>query len=228
MFFYILPSKYIANISTDDDWSREETDYLFDMLRTYDMRFLVVHDRWDFPNSNRSIEDLKERYYSVCRHLIRIRPTSDENTRTSLLNAYAFDQSELIRTVFGFVSLLIIITIVIQDREKARKQYLKSLANRTPEQIAEEEFLYVESRRLEQNYNKIAREREELLRLVGGPGVTGVPGVVGVGGIAPSGAVGLRSSRRKDDDSDVVPGGGKKVKHNSAFGECIFLYHSIL
>lgn len=40
----------------------------------------------------------------------------------------------------------------------------------TPEQLAEEEFLYTESRRLEQTYNKTAREREELWRLLGGVG----------------------------------------------------------
>lgn len=41
---------------------------------------------------------------------------------------------------------------------------------RTPQQLEEEEFLYVESRRLEQQYNKISRDREELWRTLCGVG----------------------------------------------------------
>jgi DNA methyltransferase 1-associated protein 1 len=77
--------------SLDDDWSREETDYLFDLLRKYDLRFLVVADRWEYP-SQRTVEDLKHRYYSVCRKLIRARPASDEASRSALLNSYSFDK----------------------------------------------------------------------------------------------------------------------------------------
>jgi DNA methyltransferase 1-associated protein 1 len=28
------------------DWTRAETDHLFDLLNTFDLRFLVAHDRW--------------------------------------------------------------------------------------------------------------------------------------------------------------------------------------
>ena len=49
-----------------------------------------------------------------------------------------------------------------------RKKYIASLENRTPEQIAEEEALYVEIKRLEQNERQFAKEREELLRVIGG------------------------------------------------------------
>ena len=33
----------------DPEWSKEETDYLFKMIEDYDSRFLVVHDRYEFP-----------------------------------------------------------------------------------------------------------------------------------------------------------------------------------
>jgi DNA methyltransferase 1-associated protein 1 len=49
-----------------------------------------------------------------------------------------------------------------------RKRYLLSLENRTPEQIAEEEALFVEIKRLEQNERRFKREREELLRTLVG------------------------------------------------------------
>ena len=49
-----------------------------------------------------------------------------------------------------------------------RKKYIASLENRTSGQIAEEEALYIEIKRLEQNERRFAKEREELLRLIGG------------------------------------------------------------
>jgi DNA methyltransferase 1-associated protein 1 len=65
-----------------------------------------------------------------------------------------------------------------------RKTYLRSLLARTPAQVAEEDFLYIESRRLEQSYNKLTSERAELLRVLGGrEGIGATGGVnVGVGG----------------------------------------------
>ncbi|KAE8270897.1 hypothetical protein A4X09_0g1460 [Tilletia walkeri] len=131
----------------DDDWSKEETDYLIDLCHTYDLRFIVMHDRYTWPDKDRSIEDLKARYQTICRRLIRSRPSSDPpEMRSSLLLSYNFDRG----------------------REMERKRALKRLYARTPTQLAEEEALYVEARRLEQQEAKFAREREALLKLLGG------------------------------------------------------------
>jgi DNA methyltransferase 1-associated protein 1 len=46
---------------TDPAWSREETDKLFELCERFDLRFIVIVDR--FP-TDRSMEDLKSRYYS--------------------------------------------------------------------------------------------------------------------------------------------------------------------
>lgn len=43
------------------DWSKEETDQLFELCERFDLRFIVIADR--FPTA-RSVEDLKSRYYS--------------------------------------------------------------------------------------------------------------------------------------------------------------------
>lgn len=112
-------------------------------------------------------QDLKARYYSVCRRLIRNRPANDEPSKQQKLQSYNFDK----------------------NREVDRKAYLRSLLSRTPQQIAEEEFLYVESRRLEQAYSRISREREDLLRILGGREGIGTHGgiQVGVGGGAGGG-----------------------------------------
>ncbi|XP_031498916.1 SWR1-complex protein 4 [Nymphaea colorata] len=52
---------------TDPDWTKEETDQLFDLCEQFDLRFIVVADR--FPTS-RSVEELKSRYYAVSRALV--------------------------------------------------------------------------------------------------------------------------------------------------------------
>ena len=46
-----------ANTTIDQEWSKEETDYLFQMIEDYDSRFLVVHDRYESPGGiPRSLE----------------------------------------------------------------------------------------------------------------------------------------------------------------------------
>ncbi|EMS53178.1 DNA methyltransferase 1-associated protein 1 [Triticum urartu] len=58
---------------TEPTWSREETDQLFELCQRFDLRFIVIADR--FPTA-RSVEDLKSRYYSVTRALLIARARS--------------------------------------------------------------------------------------------------------------------------------------------------------
>ncbi|GER44376.1 myb-like transcription factor family protein [Striga asiatica] len=51
---------------TNPAWTKEETDQLFDLCERFDLRFIVVADR--FPSS-KTIEELKDRYYSVSKAL---------------------------------------------------------------------------------------------------------------------------------------------------------------
>jgi DNA methyltransferase 1-associated protein 1 len=63
------------------------------------------------------------------------------------------------------------------ERELTRKKYITSLENRTPEQIAEEEALFVEIKRLEQNERRFRKDRDELLRTLAGI-ESGLPDIV--------------------------------------------------
>ena len=46
-----------TNTTIDPEWSKEETDYLFQIIEDYDSRFLIVHDRYEFPGGfPRSLE----------------------------------------------------------------------------------------------------------------------------------------------------------------------------
>ena len=40
----------------DKEWTKEETDYLFDLVRSYDARFYIVADRYEYPGTNRTME----------------------------------------------------------------------------------------------------------------------------------------------------------------------------
>ncbi|KAJ2931670.1 hypothetical protein H1R20_g5401, partial [Candolleomyces eurysporus] len=129
-------------------WTKEWTDYLFKLYHEYDGRWHVIWDRAEFPpEAGFDLEDLKHRYYSVCRKLIRNRPwPGDEASRNALINSLQFDI----------------------EREQMRKRYLVSLESRTADQLAEEEALYLEVRRLEQTERRFKREREDLLRTLAG------------------------------------------------------------
>ncbi|XP_062115249.1 SWR1-complex protein 4 isoform X2 [Humulus lupulus] len=58
---------------TDSTWTKEETDQLFNLCKQFDLRFVVIADR--FPTS-RTVEELKDRYYSVCRAMLIARAPS--------------------------------------------------------------------------------------------------------------------------------------------------------
>ncbi|KAH7887581.1 hypothetical protein F5I97DRAFT_2010006 [Phlebopus sp. FC_14] len=165
----------------DEEWTKEETDYLFAIVQEYDLRWYVIHDRYECPNGQpRAIEDIKDRYYSVCRKLIRNRPwPGDESSKSQLLNSYQFDK----------------------EREKMRKNYIMSLEERSPEEIAEEEALFIELKRLEQNERKFRKERDELLRTVLGID-SGLPDIVA-----------------EEDGLSVLSGDGLRKKKKGTVGE---------
>eukprot|EP00897_Mesotaenium_endlicherianum_P010799 jgi/Mesen1/9748/ME000698S09231 len=50
----------------DPRWSQEETDHLFELCARFDLRFIVIADRFGVGGEwpERSVEDLKQRYYS--------------------------------------------------------------------------------------------------------------------------------------------------------------------
>jgi hypothetical protein len=33
----------------DKEWTKEETDYLFNLVRDFDLRWYIIHDRYEYP-----------------------------------------------------------------------------------------------------------------------------------------------------------------------------------
>ncbi|ORX60535.1 hypothetical protein DM01DRAFT_1332683 [Hesseltinella vesiculosa] len=61
------------NYLKDHSWSKEETDVLMRLCDKYDLKFTVIADRFDVdPQRPRSIEDIKERFYTVQERLHEI------------------------------------------------------------------------------------------------------------------------------------------------------------
>ncbi|KAJ1665581.1 swr complex subunit [Coemansia sp. RSA 1813] len=145
----------------DKGWSRVETDYLLHLCCQYDLRFVVIHDRYyshtDCPStgiaSGRVLEDLKERYYAICRALIQHRAGEDSRDPDDLpLQATNKLADDLALLRFD------------KAKEQERKQYLEALFKRTKEEVEEEEMLISEARRIEANERRLVQEREMLLQ----------------------------------------------------------------
>jgi DNA methyltransferase 1-associated protein 1 len=54
--------QYTKYFNNDTNWTKEETDQLWRLCKEFDLRFIVIADRFE---GNKTIEDLKERYYTV-------------------------------------------------------------------------------------------------------------------------------------------------------------------
>ena len=65
--------RYIRDL--DATWSREENDHLIHLCHRFDLRFVVISDRYDVQYI-RSIEELKDRYYSVAKKLLQVSDVS--------------------------------------------------------------------------------------------------------------------------------------------------------
>ncbi|KAL1189285.1 SWR1-complex protein 4 [Cardamine amara subsp. amara] len=76
------------NLLTDPVWTKEETDQLFELCEKFDLRFVVIADR--FPVS-RTVEELKDRYYSVNRALLRARAQSPADVANHPLMKEPYD-----------------------------------------------------------------------------------------------------------------------------------------
>jgi len=65
----------------DKNWTKAETDYLMHLCVLYELRFIVIADRFlsqaevtpeRLPVRKKTIEDIKKRYYSIARKLVEV------------------------------------------------------------------------------------------------------------------------------------------------------------
>ncbi|KAG5890921.1 hypothetical protein JTB14_024918 [Gonioctena quinquepunctata] len=119
-----------------DGWTKEETDHLIDLAKRFDLRFIIMADRYDTEHfTKRSVEDLKERYYKICGSLAKLNGEK---------RVYTYDA----------------------DHERRRKEQLKKLYERKPEQMEEEQFLLGELKKIEARKKERDRKTQDLQKLI--------------------------------------------------------------
>ncbi|CAK9436508.1 uncharacterized protein LODBEIA_P10660 [Lodderomyces beijingensis] len=124
------------------EWSYEETKQLFDLCRTFELKWPVIQDR--FPQ-RRTTEEMKRHFYHICSKILQDQQSNTHDSLIDALNSYS------------------------KEKEVDRKQYLENLLLRTPAEIAEEESLVIEARRFELAAKKMLTERSNLLALLDSP-----------------------------------------------------------
>ncbi|KAL5259325.1 hypothetical protein ACHWQZ_G009685 [Mnemiopsis leidyi] len=121
-------------------WTRANTDHLIDLANRFDLRFIVMQDRWDKQTHGaRTVEDLKDRYYSIQYRLDKLRDSESEKPKRPLYDA---------------------------DHERLRKEQLEKLYSRTREEVEEEEYLIEELRKIEIRRKEREKKQQDLQRLI--------------------------------------------------------------
>lgn len=150
-----------------DDWSREETDYLMDLVYEFDLRWVIIADRYEYQPSGtpkdtedsmtvaveprqRTQEDMKARYYDVAAKLMML------HNPLSSMSTSEFDTHEKM-TKYDPV------------HEAKRKMYAEQLMHRTEEEKHEEEMLLKELSRIVTNQEKFFSERKALYERLEAP-----------------------------------------------------------
>ncbi|KAE9593764.1 hypothetical protein Lal_00036312 [Lupinus albus] len=129
----------------DPMWTKEETDQLFDLCERFDLRFVVIADR--FPSS-RTVEELKDRYYSVCRAILIARAPSPGHVATHPVVKEPYNVS--------------------QDIE--RKRALSMVLSQTRQQERRDEEVLVEAKRIAELRMPAKAAEESQLAVASNPG----------------------------------------------------------
>jgi DNA methyltransferase 1-associated protein 1 len=147
-----------------EDWSREETDYLMELVRDFDIRWPLIWDRYEWtPQATngvadadgdeskaivpaaqaRSMEDLKTRFYEVA-----------AKTMAAQRPVQFMSQAEF--------SLHEVMTHFDARQEKLRKEFAINSLSRSREEAREEESLLIEIKRILARSERFNEERHEL------------------------------------------------------------------
>lgn len=147
-----------------DEWSKEETDYLMELARDFDLRWPLIWDRyeWNPPATNgeateegdeskaiipvvqtRAMEDLKARYYEVAAKMMAL------HKPVQYMSQPEFALHELMAHYNP-------------QQEKLRKDFAMNSLARSRDEVREEESLLLEVKRILARSEKFNEERREL------------------------------------------------------------------
>ncbi|KAK5661645.1 hypothetical protein OQA88_9745 [Cercophora sp. LCS_1] len=153
--------QYTSNLE-NEDWTKEETDYLLELAQEYDLRWTIIWDRYEFtPKAppgdpagdtnmavmpapkERTMEDLKARYYEVAAKMMAVQKPAQYMTRSEF---------ELFEMMQNFNP----------SQEQARKEFALNTMKRSKDEAREEESLLLEIKRILARTERFNEERREL------------------------------------------------------------------
>ncbi|XP_010518414.1 PREDICTED: SWR1-complex protein 4 [Camelina sativa] len=149
------------NHLTDPVWTKEETDQFFEFCHNFDLRFVVIADR--FPVS-RTVEELKDRYYSVNRALLRARAQSPADVANHPLIKEPYD--------------------ITRDRE--RKRALSMVLSQSRHQEKKDAEILAEAKRITEMRLAARRAEEPVVSANENAGLDKADGVVPGSSVSPS------------------------------------------
>ncbi|OAA33246.1 SWR1-complex protein 4 [Moelleriella libera RCEF 2490] len=148
----------------NDDWTREETDYLMGMASDFDLRWAIIWDRYEWTPSAtngetnadgdeskavvpasklRSMEDLKARYYDIAAKMM----VAQKPIQLMTQQEYALHE---------------LMAHFSPKQEKLRKEFAMNTLSRSKEEAREEESLLLEIKRILARSERFNEERREL------------------------------------------------------------------
>ncbi|XP_063700040.1 DNA methyltransferase 1-associated protein 1 [Culicoides brevitarsis] len=135
-------NEYNTHLRTNPSkWNKQQTDHLFDLAKRFDVRFVVMADRWDRDmHGTKSVEDLKERYYEVSGILQKVRGQATNPEK----KIYVYDA----------------------EHERKRKEQLRKLFDRTQKEIEEEQQLLNELKKIEVRKKEREKKTQDLQKLI--------------------------------------------------------------
>ena len=112
----------------DRNWNYEQTMYLWDLLKQYELKFTIVYDRFDENTyGERTVESLKDRYYSVARIILEHRRIFDH---------------PIIKSGYNY------------EQEIKRRTYLEKTMNKSFAELKEENYIMELAENLEKKIEK--------------------------------------------------------------------------
>lgn len=155
-----------------DEWDKPETEYLINLVFEYDLRWVLIADRYEYepPENppadedsmsvvvrpkNRTMEDMKARYYDVAAKTMAL------HHPLSGMSSTEFDLHEKMTKFDPTI-------------ESTRKRLAEVLLIRSKDEVKEEEILLGELKRIVTNEERLSHERKELYdRLEAPPSTSG-------------------------------------------------------
>ncbi|XXH03465.1 emp24p/erv25p- protein [Hypoxylon texense] len=153
---------------TSIDWTKDETDYLFGLVRAFDLRWPLIWDRYEYqpklpekvtngegPDSTdpstavvpapkvRTLEDLKARYYEVAARMMAVQKPVQYMTQPEF-------------------ALHEVMANFNPAAEAQRKKFAADAMSRSRDEAQEEELLLIEVRRILARQERLNQERREL------------------------------------------------------------------